>query len=190
MKKNARVKRLSWVVVALMALMVVSSTVVWGKTEEPAPKTDEETVTAEDYEKVAEDISVDTKNSEKEGGYTLTPGVYRIKFDNKEAGTCQPIVFAIDEYGNMSAGWSFLSSHMIFGKYTIDDNILILRDNNGDCYKFAIVADNEVAVMLDESDAFQTYGEEYRIQDGDRFTFSEACGALHVDKDGNPISAW
>lgn len=129
------------------------------------------------------------KNSESDS-YTLVPGTYRIEgYDNNFAtGATKAHSFSIDAYGNMSAFWSYFSSHMILGWYTIEDDILVLHDgDNGDEYKFRITGDNTVSVILQESSTICAYGEDYVVQDGDVFTYAEECGAI-ITQNGEPAS--
>lgn len=156
-------------------------------------KTKDETANVNNNEQEAE-ISEEAEENleESDDEYTLIPGRYEIEgyvdFSNNTDSEIKLGCFCIDEYGNMSAGWSALSSHLIFGWYSIEDDVLTLHDECGDEFRFKIIENDKVSVMINESSEFVSYGEEYKIKDGDIFNYVGECDPIVTDLEGNPVS--
>lgn len=103
----------------------------------------------------------------KEANKNVKMGYYVL-----ENGKNKDAKLLIQEDNKYSFGLSMFSSHLGFGSYQVDGNILVCTDKSfGSVYKFKILDNGKLSIMTEESSKLDEPGTEYKIQDGDIFVF-------------------
>lgn len=106
----------------------------------------------------------------EEADKTVTEGRYVLENGKNEYAS-----LTIEADNKFQIGFSPASSHLEFGEYEIDGDILTCtEDTFGKIYKFQITDEGKLSILTEESSSLAEYGMDYKIQDGDIFILEEA----------------